>query len=425
MLLPRIAREHFVHNPRIRMSTRRAALAASPLFVACLLLGCSSDDDGDAADASLDTQSEGSHPPDASPTDTGAGDASDANDTADTSEADSAPPVDAAPALRFIGRFNESTSPPTSEWSGSAVEARFNGSSVSIHLGGTNTHYYAVLVDGVLQQTLVANGDKTFPIATGLSQGEHRVVVFRRDEANFDVSKTYAFDFGDGGALLAPPPAPARKIEIIGDSISCGYGIECAKSSDGFTQATENEYIAYGPLTARALNADLHVVAWSGKGMYRNVDGSTTETMPTLWKRTIPTDKTSTWDASKWIPDAVVINLGTNDMNGAPAGIATQFEATYLEFVKTVRGAYPDAFIFGSVGPMLGGTGYTTVKTAITNVIAARKSAGDSKMALVEFPTQSCGADGTGCGCGSHPNAAEHQKMSTLLQAAMKQSLGW
>lgn len=401
------------------MSLLRASILASFPALAFSLAACSSDD-STAVDASADAQADATHP-DASTQDGSSSDASDA------SQGDTSTPADAAPAVRYVGRFDNAASPPTAEWSGSAVEARFTGDSVSIHLGGSK-HYYAALVDGVLQPTIVADADQTYPIATGLDGGVHKVVVFRRDEALFDVSKFYDFDFGDGGALLAPPAAPARRIEIIGDSISCGYGNECAKASIGFTQDTENEYIAYGPLTARAFDADIHVVAWSGRGMYRNLDKSTADTLPQLWQRTLPTDKTSTWNPSTWIPDAVVINLGTNDVSADStdtASLEVPFEAAYLQFVKTVRGAYPNAFIFGAVGPMLYGDGYTMVKTAITNVVAARKSAGDSKMVLVELPTQDCGADLTGCGCDYHPNAAEHQKMSTILQGAMKAALGW
>jgi hypothetical protein len=190
-----------------------------------------------------------------------------------------------------------------------------------------------------------------------------------------------------------------------------------------FSAATENASIAYGPLTARAVGAEVHVVAWSGKGMYRNVDGTMTETMPILWQRTLPTDMTSRWDPSKWIADAVVINLGTNDYNGSDPGSA--FQSAYLDFVTQVRAAYPDAFFFLSVGPMLGGASYDSVRAAIDNVIAMRGGAGDSKLKLVEFPTQDCKADGSGCGCGYHPNAAEHQAMATILAGAIHDTLGW
>ncbi len=356
--------------------------------------------------------------PDATRPDAGAAEAS----TPDAASPDAMP--SGPPSIRYIGRFDVSQpSAPTAEWSASAMQARFSGTQVSVRLGGSN-NYFDVVLDGVVQPVLKTAGQSAYSVGTGLAAGVHDVLVFRRDEA-FDNPATFSgFDFGSG-ALLAPDPAPAHRIEIVGDSISAGYGDECPGASTGFTAATENEYIAYGPLTARALGADVHVIAWSGKGLYRNLDGSTTETMPILWQRTIPTDSSSHWDPSQWIPDVVVINLGTNDFNAGGADPSASFQSTYLQFVKQLESVYPGVFIFGAVGPMLGGSSYTSVKTAISNVVSMRSAAGDARVQLVEFPTQNCGSDGSACGCDSHPNAAEHQKMATILEAAVRSALGW
>jgi lysophospholipase L1-like esterase len=342
-----------------------------------------------------------------------------------TVEADASEEPDAGPpAIRYMGRFDTShPDAPQGEWSASAMEARFSGTQVSVKLGGSG-NYFEVVLDGVVQPVLHTTGTSSYPIATGLPAGAHDVLVFRRDEATDNATTFAGFDFG-AGQLLAPPPAPTRRLELIGDSISCAFGDECAKASDGFTPATENEYIGYGPLAARALGAEIHVVAWSGKGLYRNLGGDTSDTMPILWQRTIPTNSSSKWDPSQWIPDVVVINLGTNDYNAAGPDPSANFQATYLQFVDTLKSAYPGVFVFGAVGPMLGGARYDAVKTAITNVVSMRAAAGDERMALVEFPTQDCGTDGTGCGCAGHPNAAEHQKMATILEAAIQTAVGW
>jgi hypothetical protein len=54
--------------------------------------------------------------------------------------------------------------------------------------------------------------------------------LWRRTEANnYAPSQFFGLDFG-GGTLL-PMPAPAHKIEVIGDSITCGYGNEGATES--------------------------------------------------------------------------------------------------------------------------------------------------------------------------------------------------
>jgi hypothetical protein len=57
-------------------------------------------------------------------------------------------------------------------------------------------------------------------------------------------------------------------LEFYGDSITCGYGNEGTPPCD-FTAGTENNWLSWGPMTARALNASVHVEAWSGKGVVR------------------------------------------------------------------------------------------------------------------------------------------------------------
>lgn len=52
---------------------------------------------------------------------------------------------------------------------------------------------------------------------------------------------------------------PERRIEFIGNSITCGYGVESENPSDPFTYETENHFYTYAARTARALKAQ-HLV---------------------------------------------------------------------------------------------------------------------------------------------------------------------
>jgi hypothetical protein len=79
------------------------------------------------------------------------------------------------------------------------------------------------------------------------------------------------------------------------------------------------------------VGAQCHTVAWSGLGLVANCcgfpraeetkasggrggslgDGS--HMMPSIFRRTLATDGDTSWDWDEWTPDALVINLGTND----------------------------------------------------------------------------------------------------------------
>ena len=90
---------------------------------------------------------------------------------------------------------------------------------------------------------------------------------------------------------MAPPAAAPRLIEVVGASVSCGYG-NLGTAPCGFTFPTESAFDAYESVAARAVGAELSVVAISGRGVYRNSDGSLTDTMPQIYDRILATSPT-------------------------------------------------------------------------------------------------------------------------------------
>jgi lysophospholipase L1-like esterase len=243
-------------------------------------------------------------------------------------------------------------------------------------------------------------------------------VIWRRTEAlNFAPSQFFGLDFGSG-TLLAPT-VPAHKMEVIGDSITCGYGNEGNGPGCSFSYETENNYLAYGSVAARVVGADLHTECWSGKGVYRNRDG-TTDTVPTLFDKAIPTEGSSSWDFA-WKPDAVVVNLGTNDfaMGDPGAGFVTAYE----DFVTTIRGHYPNAYVFVMIGPMTGEPDLGTTRGYLDQVVQARKNAGDDRIEQVQIDPQD--GNKNGLGCDYHPSAKTHDIVGQALASAMKTALGW
>jgi hypothetical protein len=173
--------------------------------------------------------------------------------------------------------------------------------------------------------------------------------------------------------LVAPPraalrTAAPRTVEFIGDSITAGFCNMC--KAPPFPNATgyqiENFQLSWAHRTCAALGADCHIEAWSGYGMYENCCGGVT-TMPDVFQRALGSDASSTWDLTKrtstptgqsaWVaPDAVVVNLGTNDYFDRHKNITTLpavLTATYIKFLERIDKAY---------GSANGGRGPTTVR---------------------------------------------------------------
>ncbi|HEY0706046.1 MAG TPA: hypothetical protein VGG33_04580, partial [Polyangia bacterium] len=194
---------------------------------------------------------------------------------------------DARPLPRYVGRMDFGDSKgPRFAWSGSGVVARFSGTSVGVKLGGGQQ--YTVVLDGKVLPTLKPSSSALVPLAAGLTPDSHVIELYRRTEAEGGESQFLGFEFGGGGTLLAPPPAPARRLEVIGDSISTGFGIEGVHPCN-FSFDTQNHYLTYGAVAARALGAELITTAWEGKGLVCNVgDGPCTNPLPTYYDRTLP-----------------------------------------------------------------------------------------------------------------------------------------
>jgi lysophospholipase L1-like esterase len=303
-------------------------------------------------------------------------------------------------------------------WSGTGFVARFNGTGLEFTVDGS-VNYYTVRVDGVLGDPLVTtDGAATYPLAADLDSGEHVVEVYRRTEASQGAVLITGIEVTDG-ELLAPPDPPTRRIEIVGDSITCGYGNEGPDTSCSFTPDTENHYLSYGARLARHFEAELSTVAWSGKGVVSNYNGDLFNPLPTLYERAVPNDSQSGW-AFEWQPQVVIINLGTNDYSTNNDPTDEDFVAGYEALLRTIRRRYPDAFILCTVGPMLSGRDLSTAQNNIAAAVALRNDAGDERVTTHEMATGNPDP-----ACDWHPNLDTHAAMAEELATPLADALGW
>ncbi len=327
------------------------------------------------------------------------------------------------PNVLYIGRFNTSDpAGPKSAWSATTIKANFTGTGISANLVSTGDNWYNVVIDGVVRTPVNVSSDTSgsVTLASGLVPGTHTIEFIRRTEAWVGDVQFRGFTV-ENGELLPPPSLSSRRIEFIGDSITCGYGNEGTSASQHFTTQNENAYLAYGAVTARALGADQFTTAWSGKGVISNYGGDTTDLFPVVYSRILPWDTTTLWDPSQWIPQVVVINLCTNDFSVAIPD-KTAFTTGYSNFVKQIRNQYSGAHIYCALGPMLSWDSLTSARDYITTVVNQLNTAGDTKIHFIEFPIQ----DGTlGYGEDYHPSVATHAQMATQLTQQIKTDLGW
>lgn len=336
-------------------------------------------------------------------------------------EEDSSPPV-SLEDYRIIGRFDtRDANGPRFGWPGTQVIAKFTGETISVDLADTsNEDQFDVSIDGKEPTLLKVDQRerKTYELATGLGAGEHTLVLTKRTESS--VGETQLFKIN---ATLIGTPAPAsRRIELIGDSITAGYGVLGDNGDCSFSADTENESLAWGALAAKELNAAHTAIAWSGIGLVQNYEGETTEEMPDLYPRALATDPASTWTASQFEPDVVVIALGTNDLGGEGADPGEKFQTKLVEFTAAIRAAHANANIVLATSPMLENANKTDQAKYFQGAIDARKAAGDAKLSLLEIDTIT---DDEGFGCDYHPSKATQARMAKALVAHVKTLTGW
>lgn len=321
----------------------------------------------------------------------------------------------AEPGVHWVGRYRlDDAMRHRFGWSGAGFVVRFDGTGASVTMDDA-AGYWTVVVDGDVQPTLLTSGgEQTYVLAADLPTGEHVVEVYRRTEGSF--GPTSIGEVTIEGELLPPLPVD-RRIEVIGDSISCGYGNEGPDEFCQFSAETENNYLAYGSVAARAVGAEVVTVAWSGKGMVFNYDTDTFEPLPEVYDR-IAASEQATWDFS-WQPDVVVINLGTNDFSTDGDPSEGQFVGAYVDFLAHLRDVYPDALLM-PVAPALGGGELTLVEGYIQSAIGMRMAAGDDNVAFANI-----NVDPIGFGCDYHPSVASHAAMADLLVEELATHLGW
>lgn len=328
---------------------------------------------------------------------------------------------------RMLGRYLPNTSGKglTLSWTCSGFEFTFEGTAAYLSMLGSGADaLVGVFVDGSKTHTslLTVNAAmKEYVLAENLTEGKHTIRVLKLSEAKH--SSLILGNLRVDGKNIQPTEKQERVIEFIGDSITCGFGTLATSAAAPFSTLEEDASIAYPYLIASHFDAEAQIIARSGIGILGN-SGNGTETMPEVYEYASYKQQNSLFEGkqldkmTKWAdvdhekPDAIVINMGTNDH--AYHANTQPFVDEYKKFLKTVRKANPDAKIFVTYGNMHTQL-HTTIKTLVEGM-------GDKNMKFVDLLTNQTYDR---AGAGGHPSAADHVKMADLLIDAISDTMKW
>ena len=338
--------------------------------------------------------------------------------------------------VKLLGRTYYSDGTLWLGLSGTGMDFDFTGDKLTINMVGNpagedSQPRCALYVDGerVDDQMIQTEGSR-FEV-TGKGSEPVNVKVIKLSECAQSCMGIVSMDAG--GGTITPAADKKHRIEIIGDSITCGYGVDDEVKEHHFATGTEDCTKSYSYKTAQLLDADYSLVSFSGYGIisgYTN-NGKKVENqlVPTYYEKLgytfnmgFGTEKPENldWDFSKFTPEAIVINLGTNDASYAKTKAKKQeYHDGYVAFLKQIRAKNPDAKIYCTLGIM----DRNLNKTMISAAEDYSKETGDTNIATFEFPMQNMAEDGIAADW--HPSDATHTKEAALLADFIKQDMGW
>lgn len=245
--------------------------------------------------------------------------------------------------------------------------------------------------------------------------GKHSVRIVNRNETWQGISTISGFSF-DNGKLLSPPPQPKRKLLFLGDSVTCAEMIDRfpgEKSNPSWSNARES----YGMLTAAALNAQVQLVCYGGRGLVRSWNGKTDElNLPDFYPLTIPDqDNPVSWNKKAYEPDLIVSAIGTNDFSqGIPE--REDYVVAYVKLVNQLLKDYPRAHIALTEGAILNGEKKAALIDYIRETISRVNDTRVHQVTSPHYPGDEQDA---------HPTKEQHAAMATDLAPQLKALMNW
>lgn len=313
---------------------------------------------------------------------------------------------------------------------GVSIFTSFQGKSLDLLINdwalgdASHTNYLSVIIDQNTPIVVKLNPkDTVYTVTKTLADGWHNVQIVKRTEGFVGTLEFMGIRIDKNAQVKKYQNLPAKKLLFIGNSITCGYGNDtsiAAEPNTGFKAKHEDNYNTYGQITARTLNAQYHAFAYSGRGLFKNYDGSTTNTIPQIINRVIPDEQTYVWNAKNYQPEIIFSNLGTNDFSSEAQNKgyidSLTFCTKYHEFIANLRKDYPSSKIVLLVGTMMsdywpvGARQWTRIQSYTKAVAEQENKAGNANVYFLALTPQN-----PPYGDDWHPTVATHQKMANQL----------
>lgn len=353
--------------------------------------------------------------------------------------------IQEVPNLKIHGRTIENASPLPLFWTHSGIEVNCTGSELWVDLE-CEYDFHEIWVASEVNRALMSRqmlypGKNSICLFRSMEKGKVKNVRFYRElQAMNDNPEIKLLVTGlrtDGDFL--PVSEKKYKFEFIGDSITSGEGSYGAREDTEWLAMYMSSSRTYENLIERMMDADCRVISQGGWGIYTSWDNNRSHNMPRIYTRvcglaTGPANEAlgaqQEYDFSSWVPDAVVINLGTNDEcsfrmpgmevegygfcksrsdeNGCknPEDLEKVKNAA-VDFLKLLRQKNPTSLLLWVYG-MMGHDLEPTLRAAVSDYM---KETGDENVDYLSLPDTTP----ENIGAHSHPGFFSHLKTAKFL----------
>lgn len=328
--------------------------------------------------------------------------------------------------IQLIGRIDDRNPlKPRLAYPGTEIRLRLHGASLGLSISSdSDKSALTIVVDhGAPRLQLLHAGSNDLTLEAAPAEGDHTFEIVKRTETWQGILTFQLVSLSDGAVLLPPPVRSARKLMLVGDSVTCGAGVNNnATCKPDAENPASDAYNSYGLLLGRRLDAETQLACYGGRGLVRDYRGLAIEdnvvNAPQFLTLAIPSDAPEgriAWDAARFQPDAILFSLGTNDFSlqkTKPLDEAKWIEA-YVGMLRSARTLYPKAKFLVTEGAIVTDP---LLRSMLLKVVEQSTDPLVSYVPSQHYP---------GNGCDGHPTAAQHRQMTDDLEPIFRAQLGW
>lgn len=355
---------------------------------------------------------------------------------------------------RIYGRTDETQDTLPLFFNGSGIEVNVTGTELWIDLDvDYDTHepwIWTALNGAFMSRQMLQAGTYSLCLFRSMAPEVVKNVQFFRElqaMSEDSVCRLLVKGFRSDGEFR--PVAPRRyKFEFIGDSITSGEGTYGAKEDTDWLAMYMGSSRNYARMVSDALDAEYRLISQGGWGVLSGWDNDLRHNLPSRYEKICGLAEgemnerlgaAKPYDFTSWVPDVIIVNLGTNDASAFNqpawtdpvtgqtfqqrkeadgtynAADLARFKQAVTDFLKMIRKHNPTSHIVWAYGML----GYD-LTLAITDAMNTyRRETGDHNTAFVQLPDTTEETVGSH----AHPGEKSHARAARVITEYLRKFL--